>query len=41
MGKVGTTTEPVTDQAGVLERLDRAEYTSMVRLAFTLVRRHT
>ncbi len=37
MGKVGTTTEPVTEQAGVLERLYRAEYTGMVRLAYTLV----
>jgi len=37
MGKVGTTTEPVADHAGVLERLYRAEYTGMVRLAFTLV----
>ena len=37
MGKVGTTTEPVTDRVGVLERLYRAEYTGMVRLAYTLV----
>ena len=37
MGKVGATTEPVADQAGVLERLYRAEYTGMVRLAYTLV----
>jgi hypothetical protein len=37
MGKVRTTTEPVVDQAGVLERLYRAEYTGMVRLAYTLV----
>lgn len=37
MEKVSTTTEPVADQAGALERLYRAEYTGMVRLAFTLV----
>ena len=37
MGKVGTTTEPVTEHAGVLERLYQAEYTGMVRLAYTLV----
>jgi RNA polymerase sigma factor (sigma-70 family) len=37
MGRVGTTTEPVTEHAGVLERLYQAEYTGMVRLAFTLV----
>ena len=37
MGRVGTTTEPVAEHAGVLERLYRAEYTGMVRLAYTLV----
>ena len=37
MEEVGTTTEPVAEHAGVLERLYRAEYTGMVRLAYTLV----
>jgi RNA polymerase sigma factor (sigma-70 family) len=37
MGKVRTTTEPVAEGAGVLESLYRAEYTGMVRLAYTLV----
>ncbi len=37
MGKVGTTTESVAEHASVLERLYQAEYTGMVRLAYTLV----
>lgn len=37
MGKVRTTTEPVADDATVLKSLYEAEYTGMVRLAFTLV----
>ena len=37
MGKVSTTTEPVDEHAGLLERLYIAEYTGMVRLAYTLV----
>ena len=37
MGKVSTTTEPVAEHAGVLERLFATEYTGMVRLAYTLV----
>ena len=37
MGKVSTTTEPVDEHAGTLERLYQAEYTGMVRLAYTLV----
>ena len=37
MGKVRTTTEPVAEDAGVLESLYRAEYSGMVRLAYTLV----
>ncbi|MEO1055410.1 MAG: SigE family RNA polymerase sigma factor [Actinomycetota bacterium] len=34
---MGTTAGPVAEQVEVLERLYRAEYTGMVRLAFTLV----
>jgi RNA polymerase sigma factor (sigma-70 family) len=41
MGKVGTMPEPDTQDAGVLESLYRAEYTGMVRLAFTLVGSNT
>jgi len=37
MDKVRTTTTPVAEPAGVLERLFQTEYTGMVRLAFTLV----
>ena len=37
MGTVRTTTEPVAEDAGVLESLYRAEYSGMVRLAYTLV----
>jgi RNA polymerase sigma factor (sigma-70 family) len=37
MGKVRTTTEPVAEDAAVLKSLYEAEYTGMVRLAFTLV----
>ncbi len=37
MGKVSTTTEPVDEHAGILESLFLAEYTGMVRLAYTLV----
>jgi len=37
MGKVSTTTEPVDEHAGILESLYMAEYTGMVRLAYTLV----
>ena len=37
MGKVGTTTELVAEHANALERLYQAEYTGMVRLAYTLV----
>ena len=37
MGKVSTTTEPVDERAGILESLYLAEYTGMVRLAYTLV----
>jgi RNA polymerase sigma factor (sigma-70 family) len=37
MGKVRTTTEPVAEHAGVFESLYGAEYTGMVRLAYTLV----
>lgn len=38
MGNVGITTEPVAEHAGVLERLNRAEHTGVVRLAHILVR---
>ncbi|MEM9516295.1 MAG: sigma-70 family RNA polymerase sigma factor [Actinomycetota bacterium] len=34
---MGTTAGPAAEQVEVLERLYRAEYTGMVRLAFTLV----
>ena len=37
MEKVSTTTGPVDERAGALERLYLAEYTGMVRLAYTLV----
>jgi len=37
MEEVGTATEPAAARADVLERLYRAEYTGMVRLAYTLV----
>jgi DNA-directed RNA polymerase specialized sigma24 family protein len=37
MGTVGLTAKPVAEHAGKLERLYRAEYTGMVRLAYTLV----
>jgi DNA-directed RNA polymerase specialized sigma24 family protein len=37
MGKVSTTTEPAAEHLEVLEQLFAAEYTGMVRLAYTLV----
>ena len=37
MGNVRATTEPVAEHTGKLERLYAAEYTGMVRLAYTLV----
>lgn len=37
MGNVRTTTKPVAEHSGILERLYAVEYTGMVRLAYTLV----